>query len=60
MMQNEREMSMLIYLFMFYGFWPFQSSARPRLADKGAGLQRDKYPVITVSHADHEPVMERR
>lgn len=51
---------MLIYLFMFYGFWPFQSSARPGLADKGAGLQRDKYPGITVPHADHEPVMERR
>lgn len=59
MMQNEKETSKLTYLFLFYGFWQSQSSALPGLAYKGAELQRDKYPVITVSRADHEPVMER-
>lgn len=54
-----RKTSELTYLFLFYGFWQFQSSVLPGVAYKGAELQRDKYPIIAVSRADHEPVMER-
>lgn len=42
MMQEEKEASMLTSLFLFYGFWQFQSSVLAGVAHKGAELQRDK------------------